>query len=1672
MKRTLLILLSLLTGFNSFSREIPVKNNFTASFTKAYQQHPQIPLGILEAVSYGNTRFYHLQHNASSPESCTGIPKAYGVMGLTLDGKNYFRNNLLLVESLSGISREDIISDPEANILAYAKAYAAMMRTFGIKSQDPSDHLPVLVALSELPDLDLQTDFALNSQLYVIMDFLNDPEMQAEYGLPSYSLNLPLIFGTNYSILSSEKVIITDQDIRSQSGSQYQRTGTGSNNVFSADYGPAIWNPTTCNYSSRNGTAISAVTIHDIEGSYAGCISWFKNCSAQASAHYVLRSSDGQVTQMVLESNKAWHVGSENPYTIGLEHEGYASQSGWYTTAMYTSSAAVVRDICASGYGINPLRAYNGPSTSGLNTLGSCVKIKGHQHYPNQNHVDPGIYWNWETYYRLLNPSPSTTTLTTCSGTFYDSGGASGNYGNDERKVTVIDPTGATSVTLTFTSFNTEAGYDYVYIYNGNSTSAPLLGKFAGTTNPGTFTGTSGALTIEFRSDCATISSGWAATWSCSSTTVTPNSLQVTAPTCSNGNATFSWNNSGSGWYIDVSTSSTFATYSNKQIANVTSTTGPAGFSPAFTFQPNTTYHWRIYNGSGHTNGPSFTTPNCDITPPTTSITVPSTWQTTNFTASFTDADNAGGSGLKRRFYQVLDHNGTQWRANGTKGFFNDNFSTAIHADWTRPAGLGTWGINSGWANQSDEAIANSNMYAAVTQTGTSKYMYAWASNMTGTGTNRRSGLHFMIDDPTLANRGNSYLVWFRVDQGKMEIYEVTNDVLNLMKTTTLTVNANTWYNYNVSYDPATGAIEVWRNNMFIDSWTDPTPLTNGNYISLRNGNSNVYFDDVKVFRSRSTTAAVTIGGSTADVRYQNSNSTTASCRIKSIVTDNFNNISTQGSLDVNIDWTAPLAIASANDGTSGDIDSTYNSTQLSANWTASSDPHSAISKYWYAIGTTPGATNTVAWTNNGTSTSVTKTGLTLVTGQIYYFTIKAEDGAGLISAIINTDGQKVLNVPPADVTPPATTVNATGWKTEDFNVTFNDADNPGGSGINDRYYQVMDYNNNEFRANGQRGFFNDNFTTALHSDWNIPASSGTWAINAGRLNQTDEAVNNTNAYVTVNQNSTHSYLYAWSMNIGGAGTNRRAGFHFFSDNPSLPNRGNSYMLWFRADQSQMEFYRVSNDTLYLRKTTPLTVPVNTWNDYKITYDPASGVIDVYRDNVFIDTYTDPNPLTSGSAISLRNGNSNVLFDDVKVYHSRSSSELVTIGNSASDIRYQNTNPATPAARINGLSRDLAKNISTVSTVNVHVDWTAPSAAAALNDGITNDIDTVLSGNTLSANWSTSSDIHSSVVDYHYSIGVAAGDTSVVTWTPNGTSTSFTRTGLTLVSGTSYFTNVRSVNGAGLQSNVTSSDGQLYLAAPVAQFEAMNTVTCTGQFVQFNDSSDNATSWEWIFPGGFPATSTLQNPVVSYSPGTYDVTLIVTGPGGSDTLVRSNYMTVHAKPVSMFSTNDTLLTLPNAIATFSNTSTNATGYMWDFGDASTSPSASPSHMYTVAGTYTVTLVSMNVNCSSDTAVRPSYIVVQSPIGIHEKDENADVNIYPNPFKGSFTFSISMKQAEHVTVILRDVLGKEIAVINEKDLSPGAYSFQVEPMASGLASGIYILEVREGTSTRYIKVSGN
>lgn len=119
-----------------------------------------------------------------------------------------------------------------------------------------------------------------------------------------------------------------------------------------------------------------------------------------------------------------------------------------------------------------------------------------------------------------LPPPPISVSVGCTGATFFDSGGSGGNYSINEDRTYIYCPQNSTDkVTINFTSFDIESGFDYLYVYNGNTTTSPLIGTFTGTTTIGPFTSTStnGCLTFRFTSDGSVNYTGWAA-----NTTLTP----------------------------------------------------------------------------------------------------------------------------------------------------------------------------------------------------------------------------------------------------------------------------------------------------------------------------------------------------------------------------------------------------------------------------------------------------------------------------------------------------------------------------------------------------------------------------------------------------------------------------------------------------------------------------------------------------------------------------------------------------------------------------------------------------------------------------------------------------------------------------------------------------------------------------------------------------------------------------------------------------------------------------------------------------------------------------------------------------------------------------------------------------------------------------------------------
>jgi len=193
-------------------------------------------------------------------------------------------------------------------------------------------------------------------------------------------------------------------------------------------------------------------------------------------------------------------------------------------------------------------------------------------------------------------------------------------------------------------------------------------------------------------------------------------------------------------------------------------------------------------------------------------------------------------------------------------------------------------------------------------------------------------------------------------------------------------------------------------------------------------------------------------------------------------------------------------------------------------------------------------------------------------------------------------------------------------------------------------------------------------------------------------------------------------------------------------------------------------------------------------------------------------------------------------------------------------------------------------------------------------------------------------------------------------------------------------------------------------AQPVANFTASQQVGCSPIIVNFQDqSAGNPTSWLWNFGNG--NTSTLQNPTASYfTPGTYTVTLTVINAGGTNTIVRTNYITVYEPPSVNFSANITSGCFPlrvqfTDLSTAGLNNTNVT-WDWDLGNGTTSSLQNPSVTYTNAGTYTVTLRVTNDKGCTRTISRPNFITVTP--GVRSSFTHTQPTVCSAPADISFT----------------------------------------------------------------------
>jgi len=333
----------------------------TASFDLA-EQRTGVPADLLRAIAIRETG---LRPGTTTRGDDHQAP-SLGVLALRPTAR---RDQIALSESLLGIDRDQIAADPALGVIAGAEVLAFAASQGDEAPRDLRDWIEIATRESGLPEGSASRRYAAE-------------------------LATMLRLGAQAVAPDGERVVIAPQAIR-------EPDGIGMHEYAAADYPEADWSPASgSNYTSgRGGNAIDTIVIHTVQGGYNGCISWFANPSAQASAHFVVRSSDGAVTQMVNEDDTAWHAGNwnVNQRSIGIEHEGWIDDPGtWYTDAMYAGSAALVRYL-ADKYGVPVDRDH----------------IIGHSEVPDPNnpgqfggaghHTDPGSGWDWDYFMGVVD---------------------------------------------------------------------------------------------------------------------------------------------------------------------------------------------------------------------------------------------------------------------------------------------------------------------------------------------------------------------------------------------------------------------------------------------------------------------------------------------------------------------------------------------------------------------------------------------------------------------------------------------------------------------------------------------------------------------------------------------------------------------------------------------------------------------------------------------------------------------------------------------------------------------------------------------------------------------------------------------------------------------------------------------------------------------------------------------------------------------------------------------------------------------------------------------------------------------------------------------------------------------------------------------------------------------
>jgi N-acetyl-anhydromuramyl-L-alanine amidase AmpD len=343
-----------------------------------------VPADLLKAISFTETRWQMVR----GEEEFEGMPAAYGVMALR--GAELERG-----AALAGVTVEQARTDAQANIRAGAALLSSHADELKVDRANLGAWAPAVVKLSGITHPDAQAEF-IHKEVYGTLR--NGVVAESVDGKVTASI-MPVQVEAQFAL----------PNLRAAAAGP--------------DYAASIWRPSP-NYNARPaGTDISMIIIHTCEGSYSSCWSWLTNTASGVSAHYVVNESGSEISQLVGEANRGWHIGasydcslngskdcglngvSVNHFSVGIEHGGFASQTS-FPAGQIDASAKLSCDI-SRDRGI----------------LRDSYHIVAHGRLQPATRTDPGPNWPWSTYISKINTYCGSTT----TGLVVDSNNANNN---------------------------------------------------------------------------------------------------------------------------------------------------------------------------------------------------------------------------------------------------------------------------------------------------------------------------------------------------------------------------------------------------------------------------------------------------------------------------------------------------------------------------------------------------------------------------------------------------------------------------------------------------------------------------------------------------------------------------------------------------------------------------------------------------------------------------------------------------------------------------------------------------------------------------------------------------------------------------------------------------------------------------------------------------------------------------------------------------------------------------------------------------------------------------------------------------------------------------------------------------------------------------------------------